>query len=110
MFVSSEHYLNVAKLTTFPAVYFALFLFICAFALVDRGLEFLRAFTKERRNNRISDADLKTKVLATQEIGLVKKLQTSYIRKCLIRVLTQFNPIIVIYRYWLRILSRKGSV
>lgn len=79
MFVSSEHYLNVAKLTTFPAVYFALFLFICAFALVDRGLEFLRAFTKERRNNRISDADLKTKVLATQEIGLVKKLQTSYI-------------------------------
>ena len=39
MFIETEFYLNMRKLATFPAVYFALFFFTVSFAVVDRALE-----------------------------------------------------------------------
>ena len=50
LFIDTEFYLNQSKLGTFPAVYFALFLFLTSFALIDRALENLRKVQKIRIN------------------------------------------------------------
>ena len=52
LFIDTEFYLNQHKLGTFPAVYFALFLFLTSFALIDRALENLRKIQKIRINFR----------------------------------------------------------
>ena len=73
MFIETEFYLNMHKLATFPAVYFALFLFVFAFAIIDRALELLRHGLKMRNIKRIDRREDLNKMEALNKSGLVKE-------------------------------------
>ena len=81
MFVETEFYLNMRKLATFPAVYFALFLFVFSFAIIDRALELLRHGLKVRNIKRIDHRETLSKMEAANKSGLIKEKQSDYARK-----------------------------
>ena len=47
--VTDPQFGSIGNLSTFPAVYFALFLFITMFGLIDAGIDYTRRFIKIRR-------------------------------------------------------------
>ena len=53
LFIETEHYYNMQKLATFPATYFALFLFIFSFALLNRALLSIGRILKKSRSQKI---------------------------------------------------------
>ena len=51
------------KLATFPAVYFALFLFVFSFALIDKILENARKIFKDRSLTKINNKEENEKLV-----------------------------------------------
>ena len=78
IFIDTEFYLNQQKLATFPAVYFALFLFLTSFALIDRALENLRKMQKIRLNFIWNKKEIVANEIESKREDLVKDKQTDY--------------------------------
>lgn len=57
-FVTDAQFGSLGNLSTFPAVYFALCLFITMFGLIDVGLEHTRRFIKVKRMQKTWNAEL----------------------------------------------------
>lgn len=55
--VSEPQFASIGNLSTFPAVYFALFLFITMFGLIDVGIEHTRRFIKIKRIQKANYAE-----------------------------------------------------
>lgn len=72
MFIETEFYLNFRKLATFPAVYFALFLFLISFALIDRALEKIVKVFKKRRSTKIDNFKLRAELMQSKRQDLVR--------------------------------------
>ena len=73
MFIDTEGYLNMRKLATFPSCYFALFLFLTSFALIDRALENLRKVGTIRLSTKIDKKEQMAYLMQSRRPDLVKE-------------------------------------
>ena len=78
MFKDTEFYLNMRKLATFPSCYFALFLFLTSFALIDRALENLRKVGTVRKSIKIDKQERLAFLMESRRPDLIKEKQTDY--------------------------------
>ena len=104
-----DHFRTMNHLANFTQTYFAAFLFISLFGLIDTAIEYLRQFLKIRRLEAALEKERKQQEADAMDPNQIKDKQTSYERKYISsRHFHLSNFVVSAFRHWFRFRTGEG--